>query len=593
MNTIEISVNVGKEIFEIARDFVNPIEVVREAVHNSYDACAKNMTLMALPQTLEDGNRVLSLAFFDDGLGMDRVGLECFFGLGFHKGFDCSDRNKIGFKGHGAKIYYQAAEFFVLTKKKEGDLLLAHLPESRRNLTGKKVPRLHLYEGEEAEKKAQEKELGILDRGDSGTTIYLIDFTPNSSRLIEEFSDRHLEDYIRWFTVFGTFEHILNNRPSREVMELFIRATDSSAPRKIDFGHNLPTEDLVDFRVLKKKDKRRPFNYFRKTFKNPGMRIEGGYTVDILAVVEGARGRAERDMFIRRQGRKGALYKEDERYGLWLCKDHIPVEKKFEWTTREDAPPLADIDPQRALIFVNCQDFSLTANRNSVGNSSSTLTHSVTKAVYEFIEEISTDADLEKFSNEYREDMLQRSREKDRKALKRRIDRYNKRRECTIRLSDGAGYTFLEPAREITLYGLIAHLNEIEPGMLGLEILDYDDHSGIDLLVRKQPDPGNLLSRDEIAYTELKYELGHSINHSFDVLHAIICWETTLAQDDFIQDIGGNRYQYNEVKNAITHSSLIPIPGGRLSHIVKVVVLKRLLSEQYEMQCIKNPRRIR
>ncbi|RLC08833.1 MAG: hypothetical protein DRI57_23285 [Deltaproteobacteria bacterium] len=592
MNTIEINVNVGKEIFEIAKDFVNPIEVVREAIHNSYDACAKNMMLRALPQTLEDGNRVLSLVFFDDGLGMDREGLECFFGLGFHQSFDCSDRNKIGFKGHGAKIYYQAAEFFVLTKKKEGDLLLAHLPQSRRNLTSKKIPCLHLYEGQDAEEKAQEWGLEMLDSG-SGTSIYLIDFTPNSSRLIEKFSDRNLENYIRWFTIFGTFEHILNDHPSRKVMELFIRATDSFTERKIDFGHNLPTEDLVNFRVLKKRDKRRPFNYFRKTFKKLEMRIKGGYTVDILAVVEGARGRAERDLFIRRQGRKGTLYKEDERYGLWLCKDYVPVEKKFEWTTQEDAPTLADIDPQRALIFVNCQEFSLTANRNSVGNSSSTLTHSVRKAVYEFIEEISTDSDLEKFSNEYREDVLQRSREKDRKALKRRIDRYNKRKECTISLSNGAKYTFLEPTREITLYGLIAHLNEIEPDILGLEILDYDDHSGIDLLVRKQPDPGNLLSRDEIAYTELKYELGHSINHSFDVLHAIVCWENTLAQDDFIQDIGGNRYQYSEAKNDITHSSLMPIPGGRLSHIVKVVVLKRLLSERYEMQCIKNPRKIK
>ena len=57
----------------------------------------------------------------------------------------------------------------------------------------------------------------------------------------------------------------------------------------------------------------------------------------------------------------------------------------------------------------------------------------------------------------------------------------------------------------------------------------HDDHVGIDLLVRRNGNPSDLLDRSKVSYTELKYQLESAINHPFDNLHAIICWEAALS----------------------------------------------------------------
>src|ERR1700691_587288 len=108
MDVPTIQVNAGQEVAEIARDFERPEEVLREAVHNSYDAGAKETRVRAWPETLSSGNKVLGLEIADDGVGMDRDGVQAFFGLGYSKKPTVSDRETIGFQGHGPKIYYQA-----------------------------------------------------------------------------------------------------------------------------------------------------------------------------------------------------------------------------------------------------------------------------------------------------------------------------------------------------------------------------------------------------------------------------------------------------------------------------------------------------
>ena len=47
MDTTVIQVNAGQEVAEIARDFERPEEVLREAVHNCYDAGARETRIKA------------------------------------------------------------------------------------------------------------------------------------------------------------------------------------------------------------------------------------------------------------------------------------------------------------------------------------------------------------------------------------------------------------------------------------------------------------------------------------------------------------------------------------------------------------------
>lgn len=580
---IRVSANVEKELFEISSDFAKPIEVVRESLHNSYDAGAKSVRLIATAEKLPDGRRVLTIMISDDGQGMSAEMLDHFFGLGWSDKPTIPDREPIGFKGHGTKIYYQASEIAVLTRCAGCEPLFVNLRDARNAVYQKQLPQPEQMPPSDAVR------AGLPSLPESGTIIRLRDFTPDSGNLIDAFRGRAIESYLRWFTIFGSFKHVVYGQQTASPFRLWAQGTDESTPREIEFGHRWPPADVDDLKQLKLLDERRPFNFFRKTFHAAQRTIEDGYKIDIAALFEGRRGRLERDKDISRQ-RLGGLYSEEERYGLWLSRDFIPVEARFDWLNDEACPKIAN-DLGHPLILLNCQDFSLTANRGSVGNSSARLLEAVKKGLYDYIEEILADKDLERFFNEYQEDIFSRLREKDRRALQRRVDRYNDRQYCSVTLPNGKSHSFFEPTREITLFGLVSEIQILDPGLLGLEVLDYDDHCGIDLLVRRATTPDNLLDAKRVAYVELKYSLSQQLNHTFEHLSAIICWETSVVDNDMVYDASNNPFRVQQsVRDGITHTRLLPPPGDRLQHNVAVIVLKRLLKERCKMQCSDNPR---
>ena len=592
MGTIKVSANVEKELYEIASDFAEPIEVLREALHNAYDAQASEVSITAIPETLPDGRRVLTLTVTDDGNGMDQNMLQHFFSLGFSDKPPTSNREIIGFKGHGTKIYYQAKDLLVATKREDGEVLVAQLTKARETVFQKKLPQPEVTTGNDAV--VAGGKLGLTLPSKKGTVVRLIDFTPNSGSLIDRFRRDRIENYLRWFTVFGSFEHVVRETSPDESLRLLLQATDDRDPTAVPFGYDWPGSDLTRVQELKRKDERRPFNYFRKTFRKKDLTVAGGYKIDIAVAFEGRRGRLERDRCIKRQ-RAGGLYAEETRYGLWLCRDYIPVEAKFDWLADEDCPQLTE-DLRRPLMFVNCQDFRLTANRGSVGNSSPELLEAVRKGIYDFLQEVLVepgDKDLEQFFQEYQEELFSRRREKDKKALVRRVKRYNNKQQCTITLSNRKKHVFWTPTREITLFGLIAQLQAVDPKILELNLLDYDDHSGIDMLVSRNGDPGDMLAKDKVAYVELKHELRAQLNHAFDNLHSIICWECTVEPNSPVSDVGDHTFTLKEEKSdGVTHSHLVPPADSKLSHTIQVVVLRRLLREKYKLKEEDNPKQI-
>ena len=74
-------VNSTQEFIEIAQDFSNPLDLVREAISNAFDAKAKNI-LMDFSVISEYGEKLLKIEITDDGHGMDAEGLKSFFDLG-------------------------------------------------------------------------------------------------------------------------------------------------------------------------------------------------------------------------------------------------------------------------------------------------------------------------------------------------------------------------------------------------------------------------------------------------------------------------------------------------------------------------------
>jgi len=70
-------------------------------------------------------------------------------------------------------------------------------------------------------------------------------------------------------------------------------------------------------------------------------------------------------------------------------------------------------------------------------------------------------------------------------------------------------------------------------------IIDYDTHSGLDVIVTG--DDSVPLVQSRLYYVELKYYLSSDFNHSFENLHSIICWDTTIKHGDVVQDVGRNQ----------------------------------------------------
>lgn len=99
---IRPKVDETQEFIEIANDFSNPLDLVREAISNSFDAAARKIEVL-FSVVQESGEKILQIELKDDGEGMDREGLQSFFDLG--NSLRRNDSEAIGEKGHGTKVY--------------------------------------------------------------------------------------------------------------------------------------------------------------------------------------------------------------------------------------------------------------------------------------------------------------------------------------------------------------------------------------------------------------------------------------------------------------------------------------------------------
>src|SRR5690349_12814943 len=99
--TINPRVNLEAEFWEIANDFGDPLELLREAISNAIDAKATWVRIHFFVEEIE-GSKTLVIEIEDDGTGMTPEVLEQdFWGLGYSQSRE--DHEKIGEKGHGTK----------------------------------------------------------------------------------------------------------------------------------------------------------------------------------------------------------------------------------------------------------------------------------------------------------------------------------------------------------------------------------------------------------------------------------------------------------------------------------------------------------
>jgi hypothetical protein len=546
-------VDPSREFLEIASDFSNPLDIVREAISNSFDAKASEIYIL-FTIFKEYGRRKLKITIRDDGHGMNIKGLKSFFDLGnsFRRLAKTDDENLIGEKGHGTKIYFNSENVSVTTGM-----------NGKRYVAVMENPIGILYEGEVPVVNVEE-----ISEEFKGTFIEIIGYNNNERSV---FNHDRLVDYIDWFTKFGSFEKEINENTPFNNVQLFVQGVDRDTPELLSFGHKFPEESEDLDKLFEKYMADAPDYFVKKLVYNGTLSKYPDIKYNAVFYIEGNKAKRTVNNMIKRSGYTApdGGYRVQERYGLWLTKDYIPVQRKNEWITNKGS------EYTKFHAFFNCQELRLTANRGSVENTPAEILDEIevtVRSIYQKITESNEWGDLEWLEEQSQAYQSERKEERD----------YEKRLKLIKSTKTGNYKSVIlrEPRQEQGVFALYHSIDLLEPELFPFEIIDYDTHAGIDVLARLR-NTGIDLERSLLRFIEFKHILKSSFNHSFNRLYGIVCWKLSIKNDETVTDIFGNKRKLRCVpKTDGKNFTQLFLENERDPHRIEIIALEEYLQER-------------
>ena len=489
-------VNSEAEFLEIASDFGNPLEIVREAISNSVDARA---TWIKIGFTVEDidGAPTLLIVIEDNGTGMPRdVLIRDFWGLGFSNSRD--DRSKIGEKGHGTKIYLRSEEVYVLTHGEDG-AFESICERPMRALTKRLVHSPKLREVEKSQ-------------NHTGTLIRIAGYNQSERA---SFVQNVVKDYIYWFTKFGSIEQIFGVETLKD-LKIFLKCLDQDTFEELKFGHYFPPESSDINTLFGKYGSNAADLFVKRYIAQNRLKELPEVTYDAIISVEGDQiKRGYNPLIGERRRKETGRYRVADRYGLWLCKDYIPVQRINDWIVG-----FGSGSNSFTLLhgFINCQRLKLTANRGSIANTDPKVVEELRKAVQSYLDEINNDLNKNGIYTLFQWQSEERTLAQEKADFDTRTKSFSHRKVAKI-----DDQTLLEPRNESELFGLFMKVYALRPDLFEFEPLDYNTSRGIDIVARNKTD--NKISESQFWYVELKFLLRETLDHGFKYMRWLICWD--------------------------------------------------------------------
>jgi len=552
-------VDEAREFLEITRDFVDPRDAIREAISNSLDWDAHNVSV----KVYEDRRRPdeeLVLELTDDGVGLDENRLQAFFDLGRSMRGDGAE-NRIGYKGHGTKTYFNSRQIEVWSDSAACSVY-AIMGEPLRKLMADEVPE---YEYD-IEEKSNES---------TGTRIRIYGYNMNQNK--RDFAHAVLRDYILWFSKFGSVEREVGIH-NHDGKVLCLQGLGQDDPEEIEFGHAFPVENDNIERLREETPGDWPKLFVKRwILKGQPIIDNPARSLDVVFYIEGDAAKRQYNPMIRVRGRtpEYGMYKVEDRYGLWICKDFIPIKRYNEWLG------LGKRLETKFHAFVNCQDFRLTANRGDIGNTPPDLLRAIAATVLRLFEDdIIGSADY----TDYEEAV--ELEEQYQTANQERQD-FDRRRRLAVAKSvcQWEGLELLEPRQEMGVVALFNTVASLRPEVFPFRIVDYDSKRGYDALVTQRTVQD--LGRDTIHFVEFKYVLANEFSHSFRHLAAIVCWDCRLGDGSEVVDIQNRRRQLRITRDGdYTRYMLI---SATERHNIEVFVLKDYLRDRLNLEFRPRP----
>lgn len=359
-----------REFHEIASDFADPLEAIREAISNAYDWNATKILIRFEVKKIE-GEDTLILSFWDNGEGLSKKAItSTFWGLGLSESRGCG---KIGEKGHGTKIFLRSKRIKVKTRGPDG-YFEAVCERPFGNLTSN---RLHLPQYcEDVEQ----------NEGNPFTEIIIEGYNFNERTM---FKQAIVKDYILWFTKAGSIEKEFPGTKPREI-KVFLKCLDwDSEPEDIPFGHAFPVENKNTHELFEKYGADAPDHFVKKYVEEDRLKRLPEVSYQAVIYVEGDLVKRQYNHMIRQKLKTGSEgYRVSDRYGIWLCKDYIPIQRKNEWVKGFGTGSNAYVWLHG---FINCQNLSLTANRGDISNSDPFIIEELKEKIENFVSIIDED----------------------------------------------------------------------------------------------------------------------------------------------------------------------------------------------------------
>lgn len=353
-------VNQVNEFLEIASDFENPLELIREALSNSYDANASKVDIEVISE--EDDVIIIR----DNGKGMTKKDLESFFDLG-----NSFKEGGIGHKGHGTKIYYKSDKIEIETVK-EGKKLVAKMEKPWNRLNNKEMPQYSIQENK--------------SNNESYTKIKIHNFKAGQGLRAGSLTYNKIQHYIKWKTIGGSTEHYFRESP--QTMEISIKLDENIDDSKdsliLSNKFNFPQENRIP------ENKEYPSRHMCKVYppKEIEIDIDGeSMNLEIVGMVGGKEARNKLPTY-------GS---HKSQFGVWLAKDHIKVERIND-TVGHDETYI------HFMFIANCQDIELSANREKVRNKSGEVFQKINDEISNFMTKVIEDSWYKKYLDQRRID---------------------------------------------------------------------------------------------------------------------------------------------------------------------------------------------
>ncbi len=546
------------EFLEIASDFGDPLEVIREAISNAYDANATQLIINILMDSSQ-GYQNLIIEFHDNGEGMSYERLiNNFWNLGDSYSKDFHD--KIGEKGHGTKIYLRADFIDVLTNN--GDCVYHSICDGPFKALRKR--KLH-------EPKVCQVENGAIPKG---TKIKLEGYSKEYSRYKQDI----IKDYIYWFTKHGSIEGEFPENGKKD-FKIFLKALDVDDMEELEFGHRFAPENS-NINELFGQYETNAAEYFVKKYvwKNEKLEKFPHIKYDVVINVEGDTAKREYNtMLSSRKMNKTGKYKVSDRYGLWLCKDYIPIQRVNDWVTNFGTGSNSVV---MLHGFINCQDFNLTANRGTIANTNIDVIENMKAEIETILDFINEDL--------YKKELFTLKQwQSEAKTMKIEQIEFN-RRKSTLgnrKLVNINGIKILEPSSESETFMVFNTLYNFYPSKFEFEPLDYNTSIGIDILARNKTDAK--ISDCEFWYVELKYVLSaNDFNHSFKNLRWIVCWDfgKDIKDGTEIKSNVDSQERVFRIIKTKENKNLYYLENDNSSIRIKILRLKEFIESDLDMK---------